>query len=295
MPSPTHVLNLVAAADAAEIDDAIIGSVREICNGAGAPRWLSPRRACDLTVDANTPVDRLRTVLEPHRIDANLVATATRRKRLLIADMDSTMVEQETLDELAAIVGKGDAVAEITTRAMAGELDFKQALRERIAMIAGTPRDVLEQVAAEIRLVAGGAALVGTMRANGAYAALVSGGFTDIVGRTADMLGFDTFQANRFTFEGDVISGVAEPILDQDAKLSALQRLTADQGLTPTDAIAVGDGANDVAMLRAAGLGVAFRAKPKVRAQVDIHVTHADLTALLYLQGYTDQEIAAQV
>ena len=295
MPSPTHVLNLVAAADAAAIDDAIIGTVHEICNGAGAPQWLSPHRACDLPADASAPVDRLRTVLEPLRIDANLVAAENRRKRLLIADMDSTMVEQETLDELAAIVGKGDAVAGITARAMAGELDFKEALRARIAMIAGTPREVLEQVAAEIRLVPGGAALVGTMRANGAYAALVSGGFTDIVGRTADMLGFDTFQANRFTYEGDAIAGVAEPILDQDAKLSALQRFTKDQGLKLSDAIAVGDGANDVAMLRAAGMGVAFRAKPKVRAQVDIHITHADLTALLHLQGYSDQEIAGSV
>ncbi|MEZ5667126.1 MAG: phosphoserine phosphatase SerB [Alphaproteobacteria bacterium] len=293
MPSPTHLLNLVAAESAAPLDGRTLALVAAHNFPVAEPRWLSPARACDLPLDGAPPADAvagLREALSAAQVDVNAVAVANRRKRLLVADMDSTMVEQETLDELAAAVGVKDAVAAITARSMAGELDFSAALRERIAMMAGTPRAAIDALAAALTFVPGGATLVATMRANGAHTALVTGGFVEIAGRSARALGFDDFQANRFLFADDRIVGVAEPILDRDAKLSALQRQAAARGLAPADALAVGDGANDVAMLRAAGLGVAFRGKAIVRSQVAVQVNHSDLTALLYLQGYSDAE-----
>lgn len=295
MSSSAHVLTLVAASDAPLIDDATIGMVREACNGAGEPHWLSPHRACDLPVaDAeDLQVEPLRAALDRHRIDVNLIATANRRKRLLVADMDSTMVEQETLDELAGLVGKRDAVAAITARSMAGELDFAAALRERIAMLAGTGRGLIDRLIADITYVPGGATLIATMRANGAFAALVSGGFVEIIAVAAETLGFDAHRGNCFTYDGDIIAGLGEPIFDPQSKLASLKEFAAAQGLAMSDALTVGDGANDIPMLQAAGLGVAYRGKPKVRAAVPAQVNHADLTALLYLQGYSDREISA--
>jgi phosphoserine phosphatase len=294
----THFLSLIAASGAADIDAAAIASARAAFAAAREPAWLSPRRACELPVSVYNAIAehesllRLRADLEQARIDANLVPADGRRKQLLIADMDSTIVEQETLDELADVVGRKAEVAAITERAMRGELDFAAALRARIALIAGTSASVIDEVALRIRHVPGAATLVAVMRAHGAFTALVSGGFSELVGRVAGLLGFDDFQANSFVVRDGAIVAVAEPILDKQAKLLALADYSAVRRLDPSQALAVGDGANDVPMLQAAGLGVAFRAKPAVRAAVPVQVNHGDLTALLYLQGYSDLDIS---
>jgi phosphoserine phosphatase len=216
------------------------------------------------------------------------------RKRLLLADMDSTIVTTETLDELAAFAGLKDKVAAITARAMNGELDFKAALRERVGMLAGLPVSALEATWAETRLMPGAEALVRTMRAHGAHCALVSGGFTFFTGRVAERVGFHAHFSNTLEIaEGRLTGKVAEPILDKDAKLATLKRLAAELGLPLSAALTVGDGANDLPMLQSAGLGVAFRAKPVVAAAARARVEHADLRALLYAQGYRATEIVA--
>jgi len=217
-----------------------------------------------------------------------------RRKRLLIADMDSTMIRQECIDELADEAGVGARVADITARAMNGELDFEAALRERVGLLKGLPEGVIARVLRDrITLMPGGQVLLATMKANGAYAALVSGGFTAFTKAVADQLGFDENRANLLHLASGRLAGtVAEPILGKEAKLQALQEITARLGITPTQSLAVGDGANDLPMLLAAGTGVALHAKPTVQAQCEVRVNHGDLTALLYLQGYSRDEFA---
>jgi phosphoserine phosphatase len=213
--------------------------------------------------------------------------------------MESTIIEQEMLDELAGYVGQRERVAAITERAMRGELDFAAALRERVALLAGLDARVLDEVAQRMTLMAGADTLLRTMRKAGAYCALVSGGFTVFTDRVARHLGFHEHQANTIEVKDGRLTGrVIEPILGREAKLAALDRLRARMGLRPQDTLAVGDGANDLAMLEAAGLGVAFRAKPKVREQASALptgavITHGDLTALLYLQGYARDGFAA--
>jgi phosphoserine phosphatase len=220
---------------------------------------------------------------------------AHRRKKLLIADMDSTMIRQECIDELAAEIGAGEQVAAITARAMRGEIAFEPALRERVALLAGLPVATIGKVIAErIRLMPGARELVATMKAHGARTALVSGGFTAFTGPIAAMIGFDEHRANLLETAGDVLAGtVREPILGRQAKLEALLELRTRLALAPDDTLAVGDGANDLDMLGAAGLGVALHAKPKVAEAADVRIDHGDLTALLYLQGYAREEFAA--
>ncbi|HRK18208.1 MAG TPA: phosphoserine phosphatase SerB [Hyphomicrobiaceae bacterium] len=227
-------------------------------------------------------------------VDVNIIPndiTWTRRK-LLVADMESTIIEQEMLDELGDFIGKRAEIEDITARAMRGELDFEGALKSRVSLLAGLPETVLDDVARRITYMPGAAALVTTMKANGAYCALVSGGFTVFTGRVAARLGFDEHRANVLeTADGRLTGTVRSPILGRQAKLDALNELTTKLGLFPQQTLAVGDGANDLAMIGAAGLGVAFRAKPKVRdeaASLDngAVVTNGDLTALLHLQGY---------
>jgi phosphoserine phosphatase len=219
-------------------------------------------------------------------------ANANRRKRLLIADMDSTMIGQECVDELADRVGLKARVAAITERAMRGDIAFEPALRERVALLAGLPASVIAEVIAErIRLTPGGPTLVATMRANGAYTCLVSGGFTLFAERIAAMSGFDENRANRLVVtDGRLAGRVEEPILGREAKLATLKDLTARLGLETAATLAVGDGANDLAMLLSAGLGVAYHAKPVVAAQAHARIDHGDLTALLYMQGYRREE-----
>ncbi|MBX9698411.1 MAG: phosphoserine phosphatase SerB, partial [Acetobacteraceae bacterium] len=252
--------------------------------------------AADLPFEALAPEQAIaaaRAALgEGAAVDLIAQPAEGRRKRLLLADMDSTIVTTETLDELAAFAGLKERIAAITARAMNGELDFRAALRERVGMLAGLPVAALEATWAETRLMPGALALVRTMRAQGAHCALVSGGFTFFTGRVADRVGFHEHHSNTLEIAAGRLTGkVAEPILDKDAKLAALKRLAAERGLALAATLTVGDGANDLPMLQAAGLGVAFRAKPVVAAAARARVEHTDLTALLYAQGYRAGEI----
>ena len=220
-------------------------------------------------------------------IDAVVVPAAGRRKKLLVADMESTMIENEMLDELADFLGLRKKIAGITARAMNGEIDFAGALNERVALLKGLDVAKLDEAARRIRYVPGGATLVATMKKHGGHCALVSGGFTHFTAMAYKALAFDSHAANGLQHDGRTLSGTVDlPILGKEAKLATLQRLAAEHGLSPADAVAVGDGANDLPMLKAAGLGVAFHAKPVVAAEVPARIDHGDLTALLYLQGY---------
>jgi phosphoserine phosphatase len=257
--------------------------------GGGAARWLDPGVAAEFDVGL-VPENRWQVWndLQAMRIDLVVQRADERKKRLLIADMDSTMIRQECIDELADEAGVGAQVSDITARAMNGELDFEDALRERVRLLKGLPETVIQDVLRDrITLMPGGRVLVATMKANGAYTALVSGGFTAFTSAVAAELGFDENRANTLqVLEGKLAGTVAEPILGKEAKLQALQEITARLGLAAGDAIAVGDGANDLPMLLAAGTGVALHAKPRVQAECDARVNHGDLTGLLYLQGY---------
>ena len=227
-------------------------------------------------------------------IDVNVVPNdiAWTRKKLLVADMESTIIAQECLDELAEFVGLRARISDITARAMRGELDFEAALKERVGLLKGLDASVLQKLYDEkVTLIPGARELVATMRANGAYCALVSGGFTFYTSRIAERVGFDSHQANTLEISDGKLAGtVAMPILGREAKLEALKTLRAKLGLLEMETLAVGDGANDLAMIREAGLGVAFHAKPIVAAEARASVRHGDLTTLLYLQGYKRSE-----
>lgn len=261
----------------------------------GDADWLADAIACDLpfsNLDPNAAATRVATALAPTEIDAVAQKASGRRKRLLVADMESTIIENEMLDELADEISARDKIAAITARAMNGELDFEDALRERVALLSGLDAAALDRAMVKIRIMPGARALVQTMRNNGAYCALVSGGFTYYTGHVRDRIGFDMDQANILEVENGKITGiVTDPILGRDAKRQALMRLCREHGVEPDDAIAVGDGANDLAMLATAGAGVAFHAKPIVAEQASIVINHGDLTALLYMQGYRQSEI----
>ena len=286
-----HVLTLIANISATSLTPAIIARVRDAVAG-GEPVVLSPGEAADVPLAAVPDMDAVRTALDGAPIDAIATAMEGRRKSLLIADMDSTIVTGETLDELADFAGLKERISAITARAMNGELDFKAALRERVAMLRGLPLDALDKAWQRVRLTPGARELVATMRAHGAYSALVSGGFTFFTGRVAALVGFDMHRSNVLLDDGAALIGrVAEPILDRDSKLETLTRLATDRGLPMSATLAVGDGANDLDMIRAAGLGVAFRAKPIVAAEARARVDHANLRALLFAQGYRREEI----
>ncbi|MGD9671248.1 MAG: phosphoserine phosphatase SerB [Hyphomicrobiaceae bacterium] len=264
----------------------------------GVAWWLLFAASEDIPIEALRA--RVMRALEGQPVDINVVADdlAFTRKRLLVADMESTIIEQEMLDELGDLIGKRDVIENITARAMRGELDFEAALKERVAMLAGLDAGVLEEVAQRITIMPGAEALIATMKANGAWCALVSGGFTVFTERVARQLGFDEHQANTLEIaDGKITGRVLEPILGREAKLAALKRIAAERGIDTIHTMAVGDGANDLAMLGEASLGVAFRAKPKVREAALFNpggavITHGDLTALLYLQGYRDGEFS---
>jgi phosphoserine phosphatase len=286
-----HVLTLVADRTATSLTDATIARVREATGGRTAV-VLSAGEAADILLPAAPAMDVVRAALYGAAIDAIPVPAGLRRKRLLIADMDSTIVTGETLDELADFAGLKERIAAITRRSMNGEIDFAQALRERVAMLRGLRLEALEQTWQRVRLTPGAAELVATMRANGAVTALVSGGFTFFTGRVAKLVGFEVHRSNVLLHDGAALSGkVAEPILDRDAKLQTLLSLAAERCIPLSDTLAVGDGANDLAMLRAAGLGVAFRAKPIVAAEARARIDHGTLRAVLFAQGYREEEI----
>jgi phosphoserine phosphatase len=257
----------------------------------GGLRWLSPGEAAEIAEVAVLPPG-LWEDCQAEGLDLALVPSEGRRKRLLLADMDSTMIGQECIDELADVAGVGAEVAAITSRAMNGELDFEGALVARVSLLRGLPLAAVDRVLAErITLAPGGRALVATMTAAGARAALVSGGFTAFTAPIAAALGFHEHRANTLLSRDGVLTGeVARPILGRAAKVEALDRIAAAMGIGAQDVLAVGDGANDLGMIARAGLGVALHAKPVVQAQAPIRINHGDLTALLFLQGYRRAE-----
>lgn len=288
------IATLLADPTRADLSRTAVESLRNAWGGGDA-RWLNPGIAAEFAM-ADRPANLwdVWAALQAEGFDLAVQAAEGRRKRLLLADMDSTMIRQECIDELAAEAGVGAHVAAITARAMNGELEFEGALRERVALLRGLPEGVIDRVFDQrITFMPGGRELVATMRAQGARTALVSGGFTAFTSRVAAALGFDEHRANDLGLDGGRLTGtVAEPILGRAAKVQALEEISAALGITPAQAMAVGDGANDLGMLGLAGAGVALHAKPSVAAQCDLRVNHGDLTALLYLQGYAVTDFA---
>ncbi|MBD8554779.1 phosphoserine phosphatase SerB [Rhizobium sp. CFBP 8762] len=285
------VATLIANPSNPVLDTALAERAASAINASGL-YWLADGIACDLALrDGTDPAQAeqdLRDVIGTLPVDVAVQNADTRRKKLLIADMDSTMIQQECIDELAAEVGLKERVADITARAMNGEIAFEPALIERVALLKGLPSSVVSEVIAKrITLMPGGRELVATMKAKGFYTALVSGGFTVFTGPIAQTLGFDENRANILLEDNGSLSGiVAEPILGKQAKVDALNDIAEKLGISTDNAIAVGDGANDLGMLQLAGSGVALHAKPTVSAQAKIRIDHGDLTSLLYLQGY---------
>ena len=287
--SSVLVATLIADPSKEPLSEAAVDRAAQALCGVERRRWLDEGVAADLVFTGDLKAKRaaLEASLSGDPIDVIVQPLAHRRKRLLVADMDSTLIGQECVDELAARVGVGDRVAAITERAMRGDIAFAPALRERVALLQGLPETVIQDVLKDrITLSRGARTLVQTMRANGAYVAIVSGGFRQFTGAIRERLGADEDRANVLMIEGGRLTGqVMEPILGQDAKLSALKEIAAAMGLALDDTLAVGDGANDLPMLQAAGLGIAYRAKPKVAAGADARVERTDLSALLYAQG----------
>jgi phosphoserine phosphatase len=296
-----HVVTLVAAerhALAPQLLETLGRALRDAGAATGEVNWLAAGdRACDMPFAHLAPErahDIVQATLTDLPVDFHAQPIENRRKRLLLADMDSTIVTAETLDELAEEAGLKDVIAEITRRAMRGEIDFPQALIERVAMLADLPEAALARTAEKLTLMPGAVTLVHTMRANGAFTALVSGGFKYFTGKVAARAGFQLDLANDLaTADGRLTGELQGPILDKDGKLNALQTLSAELGLTPADAVTVGDGANDLPMLLAAGLGVAYYGKPLLREQVRAQVNHTDLRTLLFFQGYLAEEFVS--
>lgn len=301
----TVVVTLIAAPDSCCLTDDIVKQCRQNAgiNSSAQITWLAPEEACSMTlVDgrddeaphvkeiiqgavAHLPVDVHLIPAEPGRPDAL-------RKKLLVADMESTIIQEELIDELAALTGTGEQIAAITAQAMRGELDFADALRSRVAQFNGLDAALLEDLyRTSVTWMPGAQTLIKTMKAHGATTALVSGGFTTFTARVADQLGFDSHRGNTLEIaEGKLTGHVLPPIIDRAAKAAALKDLATQLRLSNHETMAVGDGANDLDMLEAAGLGVAFRGKPVVIDAADIAITHGDLTSLLYVQGYRRQD-----
>ncbi|MBY5933466.1 phosphoserine phosphatase SerB [Tateyamaria omphalii] len=277
------------------LDPALIDNLRNAWGG-GDVQWLAVDEAAAFSLEM-MPDNRWEVWGDLQKLGVDLVILPMegRRKKMLLADMDSTMIQQECIDELADVAGVGDRVKDITARAMNGELDFEEAIRERVGLLKDLPEAVIGQVLEErITLMPGGPVLLTKMKAHGAYAALVSGGFTSFTSAVAAKLGFDENRANTLLAEDGVLTGeVGMPILGQQAKVDALEEITARLGIAEADVLAVGDGANDLKMLGRAGMGVALHAKPAVAAQCDVRVNFGDLTALLYLQGYARSEFVS--
>jgi phosphoserine phosphatase len=296
------VLTLIADPAGPGIDDTTIAAARDALAGCGAnpaprPDWLAPRRACDIAFGGADPAgaqSSVRARLAGAALDIVAQPRAGRRKKLLVADMESTIIANEFVDELAEFAGAGARVAAITDRVVRGELEFAAALEERVAMLAGLPVEILDRAYAHLKVNPGARALAATMRAAGAHTALVSGGFTCFSARVRAELGFDTDHANTLeVVDGRLAGNVVKPILDRAAKRARLEALRGELGLAEAETIAVGDGANDLDMLAAAGMGVAFRAKPVVAAAARARIDHGNLTTLLYIQGYRSEDIVS--
>ena len=293
-----QVLTLIAGAERGLLDESVLATARasleELGAESGPLRWLAVATACDIPfsgADAALLEKGLRRSLRGLPIDLAIQGASGRRRKLLVADMESTIVTRELTDELAALVGLGERVRPITARAMRGEIDFAASLRARGALLEGQPAAVLERAKELIELTPGARALVQTMKAHGAYTALLSGGFDCFAAPVAAACGFDEYHANRLLIEDDRLTGkVVDPILDRESKRSILEKLACDLGIALDAAAAVGDGANDIPMIERAGLGVAYRAKPALAAVARFRLDQADLSGLLYLQGYRSEE-----
>lgn len=289
--SALHVATLIANPENPVLTSRLVDNALSAIN-ASTVYWLCDGVACDIPLGNDLNRDEtlktLREALGNAPVDIAVQIQDERRKKLLLADMDSTMIGQECIDELADVAGLRDYISDITRRAMNGEIAFEPALRERVALLKGLPLSIIDDVIANrITLTKGGKELIATMRDHGAYTALVSGGFTLFTSKIAQALEFDEHNANELLIEGNHLAGlVKEPILGKQAKLAKLEELCTRLNISPLDAMAVGDGANDLAMLNKAGSGVALHAKPVVAEAASIRIDYGDLTALLYLQGY---------
>ncbi len=293
-----YVLSLIAAPLRDPLSASSVERAQRALDAAGANSgaadWLSPEEACDIPFEGapEPALARARETLADASIDVNVVANDLRRKKLLVADMDSTLIEQECLDELAAEIGMRAEVSAITERAMRGEIPFEPALRERVTLLKGLATDIVAKIlTSRIAIMDGAVVLVATMRASGAHTVLVSGGFTAFAEPIGRSIGFHEHRANALLSEAGHFTGLlAEPVLGREAKEAALLEIAVRLGLEPAQTLAVGDGANDIGMVRRAGLGVAYRAKPALRAEADATIDHADLTGLLFLQGFRREE-----
>ncbi|MFC3231508.1 phosphoserine phosphatase SerB [Marinibaculum pumilum] len=297
----SHVLILISAPDDPAVDDSLLARIADAAGAdATQAQILAPGKAAELPLKSGVDAaGAARAAAEAHAglpVDSVVLPAANRRKRLLLADMDSTMIQQECIDELADRLGRKADVAAITEKTMRGDIDFPTALRSRAAMVAGLPASIIDEVFdSAITFTPGGATMIATLRQAGIYTALVSGGFTDFTSRVRGRLGFDEDRANRLVIDdgGRLTGGVHDPILDSSAKRTALDELAGRLGIGPADAAALGDGANDCDMIAHAGLGIGYRPKPKLAAVADAILHHADLTGVLYLMGFREAEFAA--
>jgi phosphoserine phosphatase len=284
------VVSLIA--QSGQLSPALVESLRNAWGGQSA-QWLAADEAAEFAID-QIPENQwdIWAAVQETAVDMVIQPLSGRKKKMLLADMDSTMIQQECIDELADEAGVGARVADITARAMNGELDFEEAIDERVRLLAELDEAIIAKVLnTRITYMPGGRALVQTMKANGGYSALVSGGFTDFTAAVADALGFDENRANKLEIADGALTGrVVRPILGQQAKLDALGDITARLGIDTSDVLAVGDGMNDLMMLSNAGTGVALHGKPALQEKCDVRINHGDLTALLYLQGYAKSE-----
>ena len=288
------VVTLIASPTAKNLEAALVENLRNAWGGGDAI-WLAVDEAAEFQIGSEpSNFDDVWQSCQDLQIDLVVQPADGRRKKMLLADMDSTMIQQECIDELAAEAGVGERVAEITAKAMNGELDFEGAIDERVGLLKGLPEAIIEHVLnTRITYMPGGFELLRTMKANGAYAALVSGGFTAFTAKVADKLGFDENRANTLEVENGHLTGkVIRPILGQEAKLEALNEITPRLDIQTRDVLAVGDGMNDLLMLKNAGTGVALHGKPALQEKCKIRINHSDLTALLFIQGYARSDFA---
>ncbi|MCH8182747.1 MAG: phosphoserine phosphatase SerB [Proteobacteria bacterium] len=291
-----YVLTLIGDARSAPLEPAHVERVFRRLTAAGETDWLAQNEACDLFFDSALSAAgitaRARDALSGSAIDTVCTAIEGRRKKLLVSDMDSTVIDQESIAELGDAIGLGSRIRRITAAVVRGDMGVSEALRERMALMKGMEHSLLESVYEErISLKAGARTLVQTMRRHGAFCILVSGGFSFFTRRIAERIGFDDHHGNQLEFEDGKLTGaVLEPILGRSAKLSALTKLCDERGLAPCDVLAVGDGANDIEMIEGAGLGVAFHGADSLKKQANACIDHGDLTALLYIQGFRKSE-----